>query len=94
MVASGIAVRAEIGGLRCAGALCLRLCRRGGAIDRSRSRNRERASDKGCPDQTPHDGLLLLIPMTEITGSNLASFKAAAAKRKQARNEAGLSVGR
>jgi len=89
MVASGIAVRAEIGGVGCAGALCLRLWRRGGAIDRSRSRNRERASDKGCPDQTPHDGLLLLIPMTEITGSNLASFKAQP-KRKQARNEAGL----
>src|SRR2546427_11188615 len=47
MVAPDIAVRAEIGGVGCAGTLRLRLWRRGGAVDRSRPGDRERASDKG-----------------------------------------------
>ena len=76
IVAPDMAVRAEVSGVGCAGTLYLRLWRRGGAINRTRPGDRERAGDNGCADQTPHDGLLLQIQMTEITGSNLASFKA------------------
>src|SRR5947209_2405803 len=61
IVAPVIAVRAEIGGIGCAGALRLRLWRRGDRTDRGRSGNHERTCDKGCPDQALHDGLLSLI---------------------------------
>src|SRR5829696_4846961 len=60
-VAPDITVRAEIGGVRCAGTLCLRLWRCGGAINRTRPCNHKRTCDKGCPDQALHDGLLSLI---------------------------------
>ena len=76
IVAPDMAVRAEIGGVGCAGAVRLRLRRRGDRTDRGRSGNRERAGDKGRPDQAPHDGLPSLIPTTGITGNNLARFKA------------------
>jgi hypothetical protein len=59
IVAPDIALRAEIGGIGSAGALRLRLGCCGNRTDRGRSGNHERASDKGCPDQTPHDGLLV-----------------------------------
>src|SRR5256885_7541088 len=61
IVAPDTAMRAEIGGVGCAGTLHLRLWRRGDRTDRGRSGKHERASDKGGPDQTLHDGLLSLI---------------------------------
>src|SRR5947207_5028477 len=76
IVAPDIAVCAEIGGVGCAGALRLRLWRRGSDIDCTRPADCERACNKRCPDQALHDGLLSLISTSEITGSNLAGFKA------------------
>src|SRR5439155_24195884 len=61
IVAPVITVRAEIGGIGCAGALRLRLWRRGDRADRGRSGNHERTCDKGCPDQALHDELLSWI---------------------------------
>src|SRR5689334_20067574 len=75
MVASVMTVRAEIGGVGCAG-LRLRLRRRGDRTDRGRPANHEHACDKGCPDQAPHHGFLLPISTPEITDGNLAGFKA------------------
>src|SRR2546421_5293189 len=76
VVASVIAVRAELGGVGCAGALRLRLWRRGSDIDCTRPADCERACNKRYSDQGLHDGLPPLISTSEITSSNLAGFKA------------------
>lgn len=57
-----MAVRAEISGVGRAGGLrpCSR-CRASSA-DRALRGDRERACDKGCRDQTPHDAFLLDDP--------------------------------
>jgi hypothetical protein len=67
------------------------LWRRGDRTDRGRSRNGERACDKGCPDQALHDELLALNPTTKITGCNLAGSRRLF-KSKQARDQRACSI--
>ena len=89
IVAPDMAVRAEIGGIGCAGALRLRLWRGGDRTDCGRSGHHKRASDKGCPDQALHDGLLSLIQTIKYAQQS-RQFQGIPSKSKQARNEAGL----
>ena len=61
MVAPDMAVRAEIGGVRRAGVLRLRLRRRGSGVDRSGCGKRESAGEHECT-KAFHDGILVVDP--------------------------------
>lgn len=91
MGAPDIAVCAEIRFTGSAGTLQLCLWRRGGRIDRCRCGNHER-SDKGCPDQALHDGLLPANPDVGDIGQKSRRFQGDGWNRNRPAYERACSV--